>query len=251
MKKRLIRILALTAIFTPLALWVASESAKPPKQIVKKTIVIPKRPTTLPLELGYGHIISSVAMVNKEGKRYCSAVNALYKDRFYTLSAAHCCNATREGVFLKEIRIENSENIRNILRVNVKQDICVMDNKDMFGVRVAKESPKRGDKVTNIGYPLGGEQRISVGKIRHYKKSFDFDCTVMHFMTKTCKKHSTLRSSVKIAPGSSGSPLFNSKGEVCSIISTTHRINDNRRDAGSSTLNKIRYQLELVYADGK
>ena len=208
--KRLIRILALSAILTPLALWVVSESVKPTKTIVKNTTVVAQRPSNLPIELGYGHIISSVAMLNKKGDRYCSAVNAVYKDRFYTLSAAHCCNATPEGFFLKEVILENSKNIRKVLRVNVKHDICIMDNKDYFGVRVASKSPVSGDKVTNIGYPLGGVQRISTGKIRHYKKSFDFDCGVQDFLLGTCQKHSTLRSNVKIAPGSSGSPLFNS-----------------------------------------
>jgi S1-C subfamily serine protease len=79
--------------------------------------------------------------------------------------------------------------------------------------QVAKTGPaaKPGDKVTAVGYPLGGKLTLSPGRVVRYldgrtlDPSIAFDGQVMQLTT-------------KIKHGNSGGPVLDSKGRVVGVI---------------------------------
>ncbi|HEY4120771.1 MAG TPA: trypsin-like peptidase domain-containing protein [Byssovorax sp.] len=96
--------------------------------------------------------------------------------------------------------------VLDVLAVDVKRDLAVIrfDAKAMPVLRLGDSgSVHPGDGVVAIGHPLGLEDTVSNGLISAIR---EVDPTL-----------TVLQISAPIAPGSSGGPLFNDKGEVIGI----------------------------------
>jgi len=219
--------------------------------VLKKTPIL-KRPAFLPKYLGYNQVRNSKALLRpKDRLRNCSSVNVRYKNAFYTVTNAHCCDATGQGRFLKEVIVEGSTKVRNVLRVDHSVDVCVMDNPEMQGVSISSTPAQRGNILTTIGYPLGGPIRVFTGKFRYYKKVNIIPCHPLLALQNKCPKTVKGIIRIKVAPGSSGSPVYNTSGELVGLIQAMNWKNPNDITARMVTLNQLNYQLEIVHDSNK
>lgn len=214
--------------------------------VLKKTPIL-KRPAFLPKYLGYNQVRNSNPLIHPKRGNYCSSVNVRYKGSFYTLTNAHCCASTAEGRFLKEVLVRGSVKVRNVLRVDERDDVCVLDNPEMQGVSISSVPAKKGDILTSLGYPLGGELRVFTGKLRYYKNAIQPGCHPLLALEKKCPKRVRGILKVKVAPGSSGSPVFNQYGQLVGLVHAMDWNNPNDIIARMITLNQFKYQLELAH----
>lgn len=150
------------------------------------------------------------ALFDKESelneKKYISEVLSstflfyvIYKDNF----------TIRTKIVLEDI--ENNEHVFvNIVKTKKKEDICIFNTADNWGNTVifSKEIPKVGDILYNIA---------GISGIRS-KEGFAI-FTGIYFGE---KDNYSFLSSIYAKPGSSGSPVFNLKGNLVGAIYATH-----------------------------
>ena len=138
----------------------------------------------------------------------------------YVMTAAHVCNVYPErypeGIeitsTLQAETLDGRVFSAEILDYNREMDICMMFIKDLMAdieeVKIAADAPKEGDKVFNIASPYGVHY-INVVPIfegryigrKGYKSFYTFDA----------------------APGSSGSMILNSNGELIGLLHSVYR----------------------------
>jgi len=138
----------------------------------------------------------------------------------FVLTAGHVCHTKYAETKNPNLKVETSFKITDIdgnqypAKVikyinDEKLDICMLyaPEADLEPVSVSKRAPKEGDKVYNLATPLGiftnNTIPILEGRFIGYK-----DTNALY--------------SVPAAPGSSGSPIFNYKGELIGVIHSVY-----------------------------
>ncbi len=103
---------------------------------------------------------------------------------------------------------DNTINYTAVVGVNIEKDILILkiDGGSYPNIDLAKrEDLKVGQKVYAIGSPMGLENTLSDGLLSGFRE-----------IGKTIKKN-YIQISASISPGSSGGPVFNSRGELIGI----------------------------------
>ncbi len=107
--------------------------------------------------------------------------------------------------------------IDSVLLASSTKDIIVFkikntNNRLFQTLSFAKNKPIKGDKVYNIGSPMGLESSVSEGIVSSFR---------------TDSHGEIVQTTAPISPGSSGSPMLNEKGEVFAIATFKRRGGEN------------------------
>jgi thiol-disulfide isomerase/thioredoxin len=106
--------------------------------------------------------------------------------------------------------------------IDSKRDLAIVQLKSVpksaTVLKSAAEAPKQGDAVMAIGHPGGFEFSISSGIISAVRKTSEMPDEVKEFL-KTKADCKWIQITAPSAPGSSGGPLLNTRGEVLGVVS--------------------------------
>lgn len=107
--------------------------------------------------------------------------------------------------------------IDSVMCASSKKDILVFRIKNKANtvfktVRFSKTKPEKGEPVYNIGAPLGMESSVSEGIVASYREDAHGEI---------------VQTTAPVSPGSSGSPLLTSKGQVFAIATFKRRGGEN------------------------
>ena len=149
-----------------------------------------------------------------------------------TITNYHVCKGlhVKGTVRFQESNDEDSISIRRILYANVYDDICILNSQSgEKGLTLAAPAVE-GDMVFVVGHPHGLPVQISQGYVVGF--------TIIHilqdigFFIPLPVMYNAQNLFINSAPGSSGSPILNWKGDVVGILF-----------AGSSTSNFITFAI--------
>jgi len=169
-----------------------------------------------------------------------------------------------EGASTAMIKLKNGEKypIKKVIDYDEKIDIVKFqienpENKSIPFLSITKSYPKIGENIFNIGNPLGLEQTVSNGIISSFRE---------------IPPHGNLiQITAPISEGSSGSPVFNLKGQVIGIatmgfkrgqnlnfalsykeiVNLNKNLNKNISDLGKNVLETITYEkAKAEYIEG-
>ena len=144
----------------------------------------------------------------------------------YSLTAAHVCMAPEPGVDsmgrpfpfsyemkseLKLVDITGKIRVATIVDANTKVDICLLVTEGEWGkaLDVAEEMPGVGEKVYNVAAPRGVFSPGMVPLFEGYYSGKDI--------------HGDEFYTIPAAPGSSGSSILNSDGEIVGVVHSAVR----------------------------
>ena len=107
--------------------------------------------------------------------------------------------------------------IDSVLSASSKKDVLVFrvknkDNTIFKTLHFAPDKPTKGDKVYNIGAPLGLESSVSEGIVASFRSDSHGEI---------------VQTTAPISPGSSGSPMLNEQGEVFAIATFKRKGGEN------------------------
>jgi len=173
-------------------------------------------------------------------------------DKSYILTAGHSCQnklpktqtiagfkVFNKGSRFKVVDLDGTQHDAHVVNINTRFDLCLMSVSDVhtkpLTLRVAQNEPRRGEVVTNLAAPHGlfwsGTVLIFQGIFSGYH---DRGYSVYTIPTK---------------PGSSGSPIINSKNKLVGVIFAGYRMIEN---VGlSSPLVAIKVFLKKSIAKGE
>ena len=142
------------------------------------------------------------------GQRYCSSVAINYRGEQLTLTNNHCCEAISPTDKLAFV----GGNLEFILYKSPYHDVCILTSSLKSPIKVATKEVELLDFVLVIGYPLGGYLTPVTGWVtaKDVTVSINYDYAIPDLP-------SNFVSNITY-PGNSGSPVFNSKGEVVNLI---------------------------------
>jgi len=136
----------------------------------------------------------------------------------YILTAEHVCASAlgKAPIFveisLKEtkIKLTNSRDktkAAKIFATDTKHDLCILETERMNtpAIKISKRSPKRYDKVYNVAAPRGRWTKGNALFFEGYFSGYDEDDEATFILN--------------AMPGSSGSPIVNSHGQLVGIVS--------------------------------
>jgi len=131
-------------------------------------------------------------------------------DKTVIMTAGHICKAVLvPGVDSSEFMVWNLEGrgfYSSIISISPHFDLCLLSVDEVLPIAtIAKESPSSGDKVFYSGYPVGF---YMPGLLHHFAGYMaGVDPTGDHLYN------------IPAIGGSSGSPVYNEKGEIVGILS--------------------------------
>ncbi len=131
-------------------------------------------------------------------------------DKTVIMTAGHICKAVLvPGVDSSEFMVWNIEGrgfYSSIISISPHFDLCLLSVDEVLPIaRIAKDSPSSGDKVFYSGYPVGF---YMPGLLHHFAGYMaGVDPTGDHLYN------------IPAIGGSSGSPVYNEKGEIVGILS--------------------------------
>jgi len=143
-----------------------------------------------------------------------------YKGKKVLLTAAHVCDVGARMEIMKKlggkIKIEaidriNRVHVTNQIKYDRKLDLCLLEIQDIkFSIpalRISSKRPEYGERVYNLGAPLGVIDGEMVPVFEGFFMGNDQD-------------HGYY--SIPAIGGSSGSPVINAKGELVGMIHSVH-----------------------------
>ena len=134
---------------------------------------------------------------------FCTT-SSINEKKHYWLTAAHCVEGEGQKFYVM------GEEVQVIVR-DVGNDIAIVSTPQasLRGLPLAKKSPVLGDFVQLGGHPLGWPTiSLITGTVMNLQ--------VNPFPEKWPHEHMIVQSVV--APGASGSPVVNSRGEIVSVV---------------------------------
>lgn len=152
---------------------------------------------------------ATVALVNEEGKIFCSGVVT----ESVVLTAYHCVDDRTE---VNIGFLNDSGDVGAIIRTEVfhvvpDHDFAILRGKDkqLAGGRpLAPNAPRWGERVVVVGHPLGLGWTMTTGIVSHPKRHGG-----------VTGKQTWMQISAQVYFGNSGGPVFNVYGEVVGIVS--------------------------------
>lgn len=189
----------------------------------------------------------------------------------YVMTAAHVCESVmnyesrikatlkKEGNFLVDrfmytstMKIKNSSGKTydgKVVAVWSERDLCMVavDDMKVIPVKVADKQVKMGEKILNLAAPLGIWQKDLQNKFEgYYAGTYVCDEESRNTFPIKCKVGEKTWSvfDMPAAPGSSGSPIFNSRGELIGILSMVP--NTFPEIAYASRLEDIKHMLIIM-----
>ena len=145
------------------------------------------------------YAIDENGKVFSQGSGFCIDTSGIFITNYHVL----------DGAYKGLIRHRNGKEfyIEKVLDYNHNTDLVkftvITQNCSLQAAKISKSIPKKGENIVNIGNPLGLEQTVSTGIISAVRED------------NTHGK--VLQITAPISHGSSGSPVFNSNGDVIGV----------------------------------
>lgn len=149
--------------------------------------------------------VVTVYVNDKDGKHISTGSGFIIGSNGIIVTNYHVISKFVEGKNTLLVKMENGAffPLTKIVNYDKENDIAVfkVDGKELPTVNLARSyKPKQGESIVVIGSPLGLETTVSDGIISSVRG-----------------KDGIIQITAPISPGSSGSPVFNSKGEVVGV----------------------------------
>lgn len=179
-----------------------------------------------------------VKLVGPKGQ--CSGIRVQYKEKFYTLTAAHCIGLSNRGQIVA--KSNGKTEILQVLFEDSYSDLLVLSNPQNEGVDIA-QSYALNEKIYTMTHGGGKPSYRTDGELLNVEfiqiplfeiKDNEADCKVNQakfsiqyveyfiFKFKACMMSTySINSTAKVIPGSSGGGVFNLSGELIGIVSAT------------------------------
>ena len=135
-------------------------------------------------------------------------------ENYYWLTAGHVCYKKSDNLIILNTKIfaivsgSNDIEIINIVKIDEKKDLCILDAKKDDAREISKEGPSPSDPVFAVAYPSGifSKDMMPIYDGRWSGKLDDEGgrCLV----------------TIPVSGGSSGASILNKKGEVVGVISS-------------------------------
>ena len=138
------------------------------------------------------------------------------KGKTYILTNSHVCGKKKYVVIKNKYM---NYYIKKVLAISKKHDLCLIEPVLKRGI-VLGSYPSIGDNVYTIGFPGLNGLRLEEGHLTGWDNINI--CTQSSFFL--CMKFETYYStwlSIVVIPGSSGSPVLNSSGDLIAVIFAT------------------------------
>lgn len=162
------------------------------------------------VEKNLGTVASGVVVQNKT-------------DGAYVLTAAHVCDisdiiddlssvpGTEFDISFNAVTIDLRKKPVEIIKFNHKHDVCLVWVAELLmpAANISPQAPESGDVVLNLAAPLGVHSKNMVPIFKGFFNGTDTEGIDFY--------------SLPSFPGSSGSPIFNTKGEIVGMIHSTIR----------------------------
>lgn len=149
--------------------------------------------------------VVTIYVNDKDGKQIGTGTGFIVGSDGIIATNYHVMSMYLDGDNKLLIKMENGAffPLNNVVNYDEENDVAIfkVDGKELPRVKIAKNyKPKQGESIVIIGSPLGLETTVSDGIISSIRG-----------------KDSIIQITAAISPGSSGSPVFNSKGEVIGV----------------------------------
>lgn len=149
--------------------------------------------------------VVTVYINDKDGKQITTGTGFIINSNGTIVTNFHVISKWFEKDNTLLVKMENGAyfTLHELVNFDEENDIAIfkVDGKELPMVKLAKNyKPKQGESIVVVGSPLGLETTLSDGIISSVRE-----------------KGGVIQITAPISPGSSGSPVFNSKGEVIGV----------------------------------
>ena len=149
--------------------------------------------------------VVTVYVNDKNGKQISTGSGFIIESNGIIATNYHVISKCIENNNTLLIKMENGAffPLSEIINYNEENDVAILkvDGKELPKVTIAKDyKPKQGEDIVVIGSPLGLETTVSDGVISSVRG-----------------EGGIIQITAPVSPGSSGSPVFNSKGDVIGV----------------------------------
>lgn len=183
--------------------------------------------------------VRPLQMVNVEdgGLDNMCTTSSINEKKDYWITAAHCVLGMNEaGETVVEDRLIEGTRVF-VTEYDRQLDLAVLTapQMDVKAIKLASRQPLVGDKVLIAGHPFGYPSLfLTQGSVANLDSVLDgdpYDPTTQHFMVYEGAG----------APGNSGSPVMNSKGEMISVLQIGWGRSFSPMMGGSTWRNLVRF----------
>jgi len=149
--------------------------------------------------------VVTIYVNDKDGKQIGTGTGFIIDSNGIIATNYHVMSMCLEGNNTTLIKMENGAffPLSELVNFDEENDVAIfkIDGKELPMVKIARNyEPKQGENIVVVGSPLGLETTVSDGIISSIRG-----------------KSGIIQITAPISPGSSGSPVFNSKGEVIGV----------------------------------
>lgn len=148
-------------------------------------------------------------LMTSQGRRYCSSSSVKYKGKSYTLTNMHCCEHTGE---FESGTLRVGDSLEQILFVSDKADVCILTSSIKSKLKIASKEFKLYDPALLLGYPGGRDLTPRFGHVIVLNEPTTVDYG--YYLIRNPSNYISFLT----FPGNSGSPVFNSRGEVTNLL---------------------------------